>query len=108
MNGQTVDPLGKDPGIPMGPAICGDRVYLGAYVAESGVSLIECDQEGRKRWGHHSFAAWTGAQFLAADAQEVFVGSTILGSSTDAVWGVDQKTKKIREVLASLEPFQLE
>jgi hypothetical protein len=84
---------------PISGCAAGDNVYLGSMVAESGISLIECDLEGRKRWGHHSFAAWTGAQFLASNEKEVFVGSTILGSQTDAVWGVDLKTKKIREIL---------
>ncbi len=29
----------------------GERVYLGSEVAESGVSLIECDLTGKKLWG---------------------------------------------------------
>lgn len=88
---------------PISACAAGDRVYLGAYVAESGVSLIECDQEGRKRWGHHSFAAWTGAYFLDSDDKEVFIGSPILGTSNESVWAVDIETKKLRNVL-SLTP----
>lgn len=88
---------------PVGGCVAGDRVYLSAYVAESGVSLIECDLQGRKLWGHHSFAAWTGPRFLASDGKEVFVGAPILGTSTEAVWAVDIASKKVREVL-SLKP----
>lgn len=85
------------------PPICGcvagDRVFLGSSVAESGVSLIECDLDGRKTWGYHSFAAWTGPRFLAADQKEVFIGNNILGSPTEAVWAVDLATHKVRNVL---------
>src|SRR5436305_9726066 len=88
---------------PISGCAAGDGVFLGSMVAESGVSLIECDLDGRKRWGHHSFAAWTGAQFLAGDSKEVFVGSTVLGSTTDGLWAVDIRTKKVREV-AILKP----
>lgn len=88
---------------PCSVCAAGDRVFLGSYVVESGVSLIECDLQGRKSWGYHSFAAWTGARFLAADAREVFVASPILGTSNESVWAVDIATKKVRNVL-SLTP----
>lgn len=84
---------------PVGVCTAGDRVYLSAYVAESGVSFIECDLAGRKLWGHHSFAAWTGPRFLASDGKTVFVGSNVLNTTTDGIWGVDIKTKQVRSVL---------
>lgn len=87
---------------PVSGCAAGDHVYLGSYVAESGVSLIECDLAGRKTWGHHSFAAWTGPQFLAADANEVFVGANILKRSNESVWAVDLQTKKVRNALSLL------
>ncbi len=77
----------------------GDRVYFGATVAESGVSFIECDLEGRKTWGHHSFAAWTGPKHLAADQKTIFVGAQILGETGDMVWGVDKESKQVRKVI---------
>jgi hypothetical protein len=92
-----------DHSTPCSACATGDRVYLGSYVAESGVSLIECDLQARKKWGYHSFAAWTGAMHLAADAKEVFVASPILGTSNESVWAVDIATKKVRNVL-SLTP----
>jgi len=84
---------------PVGVCTAGDRVYLSAYVAESGVSFIECDLTGKKLWGHHSFAAWTGPRFLASDGKTVFVGSNVLNTTTDGVWGVDIESKKVRSVL---------
>lgn len=88
---------------PVGVCTAGDRVYLSAYVAESGVSFIECDLTGRKLWGHHSFAAWTGPRYLASNGETVFVGAQILNTTTDAVWGVDIASKEVTQVL-SLTP----
>src|SRR5262249_1623081 len=73
-------------------------------VAESGVSFIECDLDGRKTWGHHSFSAWTGPKFLAADKQTVFVGAQVLGETGDTVWGVDVKSKQVRTVVSAKPP----
>jgi hypothetical protein len=84
---------------PCGVCAVGDRVYLSASVAESGVSLIECDLEGRKKWGHHSFAAWTGPRYMASDGKEVFAAAQILGTTTDCVWAVDMAGHKVRNVL---------
>ena len=84
---------------PVGVCTAGDRVYLSAYVAESGVSFIECDLDGKKLWGHHSFAAWTGPRYLASDGKTVFVGSNVLNTTTDGIWGVDIESKEVRSVL---------
>ncbi len=75
-----------------------DRVYLGAPCAESGVSFIECDLDGRKLWGKHSFAAWTGPRRLATDGETVFVAN-----GKHDVWSVDIATKKVAKVF-SLAP----
>lgn len=88
---------------PVGCCTVGDRVFLSAYVAESGVSLIECDLQGRKKWGHHSFAAWTGPRYLASDNKSVFVGAQILNTTTDAIWTVDIDSKEVKPFL-SLTP----
>jgi hypothetical protein len=77
----------------------GDRMFLGAVTAESGVSLIECDLDGRKQWGHHSFAAWTGPRFLAGDRETLFVGARMNNNTTDVVWSVDTQTKKVSSLL---------
>ncbi len=89
----------------------GDRVFLGSPVAESGVSLVECDLEGRKLWGHHSFEGFTGCDMLATDGQTLFNTMTAtnfaahagIDKSTDAVWAVDLKTRAVR-TLAMLQP----
>jgi hypothetical protein len=85
---------------PVSGCAAGDHVYLGSYVAESGVSLIEADLAGQKTWGHHSFAAWTGPQYLASDGKEVFVGANILNTSNESVWAVDIATKEVRRALS--------
>ncbi|QDU97588.1 hypothetical protein Pla8534_54380 [Lignipirellula cremea] len=51
----------------------GDHVYFGAPGVEGGVCLIECDLNGRKQWGRHSFASFTGLKRLAADDRAVFI-----------------------------------
>lgn len=89
---------------PVAAAALGDKVYLGAPTAESGVALIECDLDGRRRWGHHDFAAWTGPRWLAADGKTLFVGARM--GSTDMVWTVDPTTHKIAPLL-KLEPSAL-
>ncbi|PAW86750.1 MAG: hypothetical protein B9S33_07390 [Pedosphaera sp. Tous-C6FEB] len=88
----------------------GDRVFLGAPVAESGVSLIECDLEGRKHWGHPSFEAFTGSWMLATDGKTVFnmahadnFAKAGMDKKTEAIWAVDIETKKVRTV-AMLQP----
>ncbi len=88
----------------------GDRVFLGAPVAESGVSLIECDLEGRKHWGHHSFEGFTGSWMLATDGKTVFnmanadnFAKAGMDKKTEAIWAVDMETKKVRTV-AMLQP----
>ena len=88
---------------PCSGCVAGDRVFLGAYVAESGVSLIECDLDGRKQWGHHSFAAWTGARFLASDGKLVFAAAPILGTSNESVWVVNPEDHSVKNLL-SLTP----
>jgi hypothetical protein len=86
-------------------AVCavGDRVFLAAYMAESGVALIECNLAGHKRWGHPGFADWTGVGQLASDGKTLFNAAQINGKSTENVWAVDIETKQIRPLL-SLQP----
>ena len=83
---------------PRALCIAGDRVYIGAPCAESGVSFIETDLTGRKLWGYHSFAEWVGPDFLATDGKTVFVGST--RDRTDTVWTVDIQTKSVGKLLS--------
>ena len=87
-------------------AAAGDRVYMGAPVAESGVSLIETDLTGRKLWGYHSFASFTGVWHLAADERTIFVAARArnMASKSDIdprsepVWAIDRETKRNRTV----------
>ena len=88
---------------PCSGCVAGDRVFLGSYVAESGVSLIECDLDGRKKWGHHSFAAWTGARYLASDGRLVYAAAPILGTSNESVWVIDPNNHSVKNLL-SLTP----
>lgn len=88
---------------PLAVCVGGGHVYLGSPTAESGVSLIECDLTGRKTWGYHSFAAWTGPRYLASDGKTVYVGSPILGDSADNVWAVDIESKAVSKLI-SVEP----
>lgn len=99
---------------PRSACAAGDKVYLGAPVAESGVSLIECDLSGKRLWAHHSFEAFTGAWWLASDGRTVFsvapannfAARAGLDKSTEAIWGVDIATKNVRQV-AMLPPTNL-
>ncbi len=95
---------------PRAACVAGDRVFLGAPVAESGVSLIECDLEGRKLWGHPSFAAFTGVGMLASDGKTVFntmtarnFAKTGIDKTSEAIWAVDLETRAVR-TLPILQP----
>ena len=80
-----------------------DRVFFGAGCAESGVSFIACGLDGRKLWGIHSFAAWSGPHRMAADGTTVFVENQGWSASgeegMDRVWAVDIETQRVSEVL---------
>ncbi len=95
---------------PHAACTAGDRVFLGAPVAESGVSLVECDLEGRKLWGHHSFAGFTGCFMLASDGKTVFNTMNAANSAgpgldknSEMIWAVDLETRAVRTV-ATLQP----
>ncbi len=91
---------------PRAACVAGDKVFLGAPVAESGVSLIETDTDGKKLWGYHSFEAFTGAWWLASDGQTVFSAAPAnnfarqrgLDARTEGIWGIDVATKAVRTV----------
>ncbi len=99
---------------PRSACVAGDKVYLGSPVAESGVSLIECDLSGRRLWAHPSFEAFTGSWWLASDGKTVFsvapannfAARAGLDAKTEAIWGVDVATKTVRQV-AMLPPTNL-
>jgi len=94
-----------------GAAAGGEYVFFGAPVAESGVSMAMCDLSGKKLWAVPGFAGFTGAQFLAADKQTVFVlsdaaicgGAMHIDPTSELVWAVDIGERKVRD-LARLEP----
>ncbi|NQT89529.1 hypothetical protein HQ560_22360, partial [bacterium] len=82
-----------------GVCTAGDWVYFGAPCAESGQSFIACDLEGRKQWGIHSFAAWTGPKRMAANRTTVFIENQAWQGSDggmDRVWAIDAATHKVK------------
>ncbi|WP_020473463.1 NHL repeat-containing protein [Zavarzinella formosa] len=82
---------------PTSACVLGDRVFLGAPGAESGVSLIECNLDGQKKWGHHSFAgAMTGPKYLAADGKTIYVAAP---EGDEFVWTVDADSKQVKQLL---------
>ncbi|MGD0093484.1 MAG: hypothetical protein ABSE73_26525, partial [Planctomycetota bacterium] len=70
----------------------GEHIFFSAPCAESGVALIECDLNGRKLWGHHNLAAWTGPSLLACDGQSLFA---VAGGGVDHVWRFELPGKKL-------------
>ncbi|MEI6256242.1 MAG: hypothetical protein WCQ77_06330 [Planctomycetota bacterium] len=84
-------------------AVCAagdDRVFLGSPVCESGVAVIECDLEGRKRWGYGNIIAWTGPTFLASDGKDLYAmpqsqGHYALQGQLDYVWRFTLPEKKL-------------
>ena len=69
-------------------AVCavGDRLFLSAPCAESGVALIECDLAGRKRWGRGNLMAWTGPSYMASDGTYLYCAPQ--ADATDIIWRV--------------------
>ncbi|HEV7405686.1 MAG TPA: hypothetical protein VGO11_22270, partial [Chthoniobacteraceae bacterium] len=96
---------------PRAACAVGDRVFLGSAVSESGVSLIECDLEGRKLWGHASFAGFTGVGMLASDGKTLFnmmsaanfAAGAGIDKSSEGLWAIDLQTRAVR-TLATLQP----
>lgn len=88
---------------PSSSATTGDHVFLGAPCAESGVSFIACTLDGKKLWGIHSFAAWSGPRRMAAADGKVFVENQGWSASgeegMDRVWAVDIATQKVEDFL---------
>lgn len=70
-------------------ASCGDKLYFGAPGVEAGVSLIECDLTGRKLWGKHSFAPFSGVGRLAGDDESLYI------QERDFLHRLDPKTRTI-------------
>lgn len=96
---------------PRAVAVAPESVWFGAPVAESGVSLVQCDLDGKKQWARHSFARFTGAHWLAADDEEVFIaaparnaaGDWNVDPNTEAIWAIGHESHSQRTV-ARLEP----
>ncbi len=75
-------------------ATCGDRLYFGSPGVEGGVSLIECNLEGRKQWGKHSFGPFSGVGCLTADNRYVYI------QERDSLHRLDPKTHQIERLAA--------
>lgn len=78
-----------DHSAPSSVCAAGEWVVFGSGCAESGVALAACDRDGRKRWGHHNFIAWTGPQHLATDGEWIFAGAAT--GDADHVWKIPCK-----------------
>ncbi|MFT5123415.1 MAG: hypothetical protein ACI97B_002048, partial [Verrucomicrobiales bacterium] len=76
------------------------KLYFGSGVSEAGQTLIECDAEGRRQWGHGNFVAWTGPTFLTFGEGKVFGASRAHWNLTDHIWTVQAEDKKIDTLLA--------
>ena len=81
-------------------AVCAagdDRVFLSSPCCESGVSLIECDLEGRKYWGYGNVIAWTGPSFLASDGKAVYGAPITWGTTAgdDYIWKFGLPNKEL-------------
>ncbi|HUW32505.1 MAG TPA: FlgD immunoglobulin-like domain containing protein [Planctomycetota bacterium] len=62
----------SDHGAPLRVFAAGERIFLGAAVAEAGHSVMELDPDGRKRWGT-LWLGQAGANALAADGGILYV-----------------------------------
>jgi len=60
---------------PRSVAVVGDRVFLGAAVAESGHTIMALDLDGRKLWGTQ-WLDLAGAGLLTAGGGKLYVGSS--------------------------------
>ena len=88
---------------PKAVAVSGDRVVLGSPIAESGVSFIVCDADGKKQWGIDGFGPFTGVHWLAADATHAYVGAPLRNTvkywggdpATEGIWAVNLADRKI-------------
>lgn len=74
--------------------VCGDHVYFGAPGVEGGVCLIECDLNGRKQWGKHSFGPFSGVGRLAADKHHIYI------QERDSLHRLDPETHTIERLAA--------
>lgn len=80
-------------------AVAKDTIYIGSPVAESGVSLIEADLNGAKRWGYHTLhEGFGGPWFLAADNKKIYAAAR-----GTMLWSFDMATKEKTNVLDRAE-----
>jgi hypothetical protein len=87
---------------PFGVGTGGDYVFFTASVPESGIGFACSDLSGRKLWGIHDFAAWSGGHRVVTDGATAYTekfGSYGDDAGADRIWAVDIATQKIREVL---------
>lgn len=92
---------------PRSVATVGDYVFLGAPTPEHGVGFAAVDLDGRKRWGIHSFAPFSGGTGLATDGTTVFVehmGRGLYGATdegADRIWAVDIASQRHSRLLTA-------
>lgn len=84
---------------PCAAAVVGDRIFIGAALAESGHTIMALDMNGRKLWGTQ-WLDLAGAQLLCAASGKVYVGSSggWIGPQV-VVTELDPETYQFRRVL---------
>ncbi len=61
----------SDHAAPNDVTVIGDKVFIGAVIAESGHTILACDLDGKKLWGT-KWLETAGAGFLTNDGQKVY------------------------------------
>jgi len=86
-----------DHSAPRAVAVAGEKVFISAPCSESGVSLIECDTNGKKDWGYGNIIAWVGPSFMTSDGKSLYTAPWAGG--TDYVWRFSLPDKKLDTML---------
>jgi hypothetical protein len=82
---------------PRAVAAAGEKVFLSSQCSESGVSVIECDTDGKKSWGYGNIIAWTGPAYMTSDGKALYTAPWAGG--TDYVWRFSLPGKKLDTML---------
>ncbi|MFP4028132.1 MAG: hypothetical protein ACLFWL_10100 [Candidatus Brocadiia bacterium] len=82
---------------PFGGDAGGDRVCFTCPVPEAGVGFIVCDLSGKKLWGIHGFAAWSGGRRIACNGKTTYVEQYRGGR--DRIWAVDLESQNVKTII---------
>ena len=82
---------------PFGGDAGGGRVIFTCPVPEAGVGFAVCDLSGKKLWGIHGFAAWSGGRRLVTTGEKTFVEQ--FRGGRDRIWRVNHEDQSVTTVL---------